>query len=946
MNPKTEKNPLLPILAIVGVGCFGLFSLICIAIGVVFFLRQDTLTPLIESVGNQPSQTVVEAGRETGKDQPAEVEESQNPVTGFTEISSLHLRADGTLHTDQSGVGLLLPPGVIDEDEQVRLTSSHIDGDLYRELSEVFHIESPVYSLAVVGEGDIAGRVGLSFPAASDLSRALVIIDDHYLGFLDITPENGRLTIPVHAGPTDLDDAIPDQAESGSPSIRYVILSPKKVAGVDRPPSGASDSFAPVGLTTSLENTNPGISNNLFRPPAATYHLNCTFFEGNHVPRKVDCRRNSNDSIQVHWDEKRVEYSAAAADQLIKNMEDGMKLFFDQGFVNAQLISGSPMYIVVYKGPDSYYHPATGVFYLDQVTAKNLAEGKMETTHLHEMAHIIQHKKYRMLKDYYSAERKWWLEISAENMVFLVAPEGVNINLNEYGQAGFQARPFQWNESLYIHAQLLRVKMCPDTSVCPLSIEGFKQAINQGTYPLSDAKAQATLTGDLSDYARYLLGETPKNANPVTLSGIRLGGLAGFGDNLVVRSRNNRFSFEVAGSAPQVVRSTGTGVIPDFVNVNAKIEQGGVYPFAVMNGSSSGIQGHLPASITIYPGVRFWLKVGDEEAVYYDGSQEVIVQPVSEKMGFEDVRMVALGGNQGGTFQALVAVIDLQGDWVIASSNLVSFTDSCQELGIDMSIDPVDLPRDLSLHFASRGVYKPSIAAGSLGYAFEASPGYSLTEQKIMEAGYKPPPEYNINHTGAISMDPDGIEWTMELAFELIPTEASLPGTPVSQSKDGFPTHLAGLFVLVIPASAFFCLSARNPRLRITGLMLALMLVSMACILQSLSYTTRVQLDRIEYLLPYNSPPSEVTDQAIFRLTGAPVTTVINFKIIIPAITEGGEVKSEAQEKNCRLDIVTESVVEIFPDGFITGYDLIAESETVFSDWGDGDWDDDDWDDD
>jgi hypothetical protein len=939
MNTKSTYRTIPPVFFFVGAKYLAMIILVILAAGTISCSGQSKSSSTTEINDD------VELSPEIGQEKIREIDTSLNVGSGFPDVSSILVSADGTNHVDQHGASLHLPSDLLDDGEQVRLISTSIDADLYQELRDLFHIESPVYSLEVVGQGDVAGRVDLSFPVENSQARTLVIIDDRYLGFLDTAPENGCLTVPAHIGPSERDETYLPENREGSGTVRYVVLSPKKSSGLEQPVLNASVLQSPIGLHSLMFLARSWTSHYLVNALSSTSRLDCTFYEGNHLPRKVNCRRNSNDSIQVHWDEMNVQYTTGSADLLINNVEEAMQSYYEAGFVNARLVSGSPMYLVITKAVDSYYHPGSGILYLDLTTANNLASGVLDTTMLHELAHIVQHKKYRLVKDYYSPSRKWWLEVSAENMVFLVAEEGVNINLKEYGGKGFQEKPFQWNESLYIHAQLLRVSMCPNSSICPLSIDGFKQAINQGTYPFSDTAAQALLTADLSDYARYLLGETPGSRNPITLRGMQLGGIQGFGENLIVRSRGDKFSFEVFGDPSQINRSIGTGLIPDMVTVKAQIEKGGVYPFAVLNGMGSGMQGHLPATLTIYPGAPFYMKVGDQEAQYYDGSQQITVQPISEQMGIPGVRVVALGVEEGVSFQAMVSVIDLQGDWIITDSKLLSMKNTCEDLGVSLLMDPTEIQGQLSRHFASRGVYHVSMARGELGYLFEAAPGFTLTERRSFMTGQVKSIEvetieHEVLHSGYIRLQPEEIEWQMDLVMELVVPEATVPATKVGGFMNGNRFAMATVFLLILPGGAMIVVSKGHPRRKIILAILVMAFVSMACV-ESLKWNVTARLNQIEYLLPYEVNPSETTDQPIFRLSGAPVKTVLALDLIEPEIKVDGEVIRPAEKKSCLMEVMTESVVEIYPDGFITGYDMLKEVEEKLTTWDDDD--DDDW---
>lgn len=863
----------------------------------------------------------------------------------FSTLSTLSVPADGSLHTDEHGVGLLVPAGALEETEgKIQLTSYELPKEIHRELDSVFDLGTPIYQVAIDGEMDGIGNGELSFPFEGQEAVLMVIIDDQYFSFLPQEPEGGVVRVGAHLGPSISNEpSLEGSASSGSANnIRYALLSPKQSLG-----------NAPDSNTLPISNR-VARDGKAFSPYQASWRnyskpqdpQDCSVMnymedlsQEDNIIFASHCRTNKEKSLIVNWSSiskkditTGVQFTQQEAEHLIQEAEKLVKTFENAGFEQAKVQSqwfGYSLKIVVMASGEPQYNPRNSVIYLPVDTARGFSADSPPLELMHEMAHWIQHKKYSLLRAAKNNPRKWWIETSAEVMVFTVAPKGIDHNLSLYGkQTGFQKSPFQWDEILYIHAQPLRVAICDNASVCPLSEKSFKEAINTGVYPFLDSGNQEKLNNNLDDYALYLLDSPPKKSNTTATKNVKMGGnfQTGIGEMINIGSKKgSKFSFTIF-SDDQIKEIKSNNLLAEMAVVDAIIEKGGVYPLTVASGETGGQRTALPAVMVIKPGPPFWLKIGDQEPVRYDGTTEYIIQPISDKLGQPIVRVVALGTGDTNRFQAEVSLIDLQGDWVLADSKLVSLSNSCTNDGVEFSADPIVVVESLSRHFASRGIYKAGIVNGELGFAYEANPGQSLTEDRTFYSKDKSQSaRYGITQAANISLEPETIEWKMDLKMRAAEGQSSLPGwLAASYSSTPPPAFGLGLLILALPGGLWLSAAGKSPRRRLLGLGLVLALVSLACI-KSLDMTTSARLNRIEYLIPIGKPPAKASiDTPTFRLTGAPVSTVIDVTLVIPEdnFLPGNSRHKKGDELTCKFEIITESVIKIYPDGIISGVDF------------------------
>ncbi|MBN1373616.1 MAG: hypothetical protein JW987_16885 [Anaerolineaceae bacterium] len=563
------------------------------------------------------------------------------------EADLLAVTPNGAPQADANGVALAVPPEAVVEGEQIVLQANEIDAPWIEDIEAAVTVETPFYNVTAQGKNDSAGSLTLSFPAPSPNSRLMLVVDNEYLVELPQAPQDGKLTVLTRAAPAETDtDLMVSDADDGEGSIYYTVVTPK--AGAD-----LTSGMHQASLRADVDERNciPDIS----------------IIGGSYINL---CRQNPEGTIMVmlptlHRD------LMPQVDQMIDKMQAVMNKYADLGFTNARLSKSSPMLVRVSgKISSPNYKTLNGVLYIPTDSVQKIAT-QTPTDVYHEMAHWIQAVKYSMRLAYYSGERTWWLETSAENMVMLVVPEYVGSNLLTYGTISaegsalaFQAKPYQWPGDYYVHAQLLKVNIC-DSGACPLTQESFARAISEGKYPLMDGTAKGKISGNLKDYAYYLLGKSPTGANPsIPLTGpVKTG--EGYGEYVrITRTNNTDLKYDYNGANPQMRKETENGM--EVLVIEAPLAEDGVYPLMVSGGA--GNNPGLPVEVIIEPGAPFYYTIDDGDFQYSDGSKEVKIKPVHGIMGIQKVRLVAVGENGGEVFKAKVQPLSLEGAWVMMIS--------------------------------------------------------------------------------------------------------------------------------------------------------------------------------------------------------------------------------------------------------------------------------------
>lgn len=563
--------------------------------------------------------------------------------------------ADGASHADSHGVALTVPSEALPEGGQAQLSASTVEGGWAAALEKHYTIDTPFYTAAALGKDDGAGRLTLTFPAASPESRVLAVIDNQHLILLDSAPEGGQISLQVRAGPSEPETAPPDDSVGETGLVRYAVVTPRQPAHQNSPNEMVSlkrQSAVDRSCTPVLD---------------AAYQL------------VSYCRESPDGSVTVNVPASELSKSAQV-DAMVDRIIEAMGKYSQLNFTAAKLSKNNLMIIRVFTGAGSpKYKSANGVLYIPIDTVDNIATAAPHELY-HEMAHWIQDEEYITTIAYYSEPKTWWLETAAENMVMLLDESYIAKNLTTYGtishnghQIAFQAGPNQWPGDYYVHAQMVKLNMC-DSAACPFSQAGFVEAINNGTYPLLDEAKQALLTANLDDYARYLLGKTPQKANTAIPISTPLVSGSGYGEYVNITSETNTdLAFVVNGYTPQM-RKEMNGAREQLV-IEAGLEKNAVYPLAI--NSAEAKYAAIPTKLTIQPGAPFWYTLDNGEPIFADGTKEVIIQPIHIKLGTGKVRLVALGRSGGEVLRAKIEPLDLSGTWVIFPEKLLTNNLTC-----------------------------------------------------------------------------------------------------------------------------------------------------------------------------------------------------------------------------------------------------------------------------
>jgi hypothetical protein len=619
--------------------------LVCAAVGVngyLIYTGRIQLPPQLTGLFPQLSFAAPD-GQPGSADPAQQSDNSSGAQVAVKPVETVAAPADGAPHADSHGVTLAVPGEALAEGGQVNLAANDLQAPWRKTIESAVSIDTPFYSLAAQGKNDTNGSLSISFPAANPGSRILAVIDNEYLVELGQAPQNGQLTLKTRAGPTDTTGLKPPPDYDGSGSIYYAVITPKSAL---RLPAGSQ--LAAWHNQADERNCIPDLS----IIGGAAINL---------------CRQNPTGTLQVMLPTTKRDF-LPQVDMMVDKIEAVMKKYNDLGFTAAQLSTSSPMLVrVSTKVSSPSYYPLNGVLYIPVDTVSKIAT-LSPTDVYHEMAHWIQAVKYSTRIAYYSGERTWWLETSAENMVMLVEPSYVGKNLATYGTISgsenglaLQDSSYQWPGDYYVQAQLVKVNLC-DSANCPLSPASFAKAISEGVYPLMDGGKKAQVSENLKDYAFYLLGKPPALANSaIPLSGPVKSG-EGYGEYIrVTRTTNTDIKYDYNGSDPQMRKDSKDG--KDAVAIEAKIKKDGVYPLMVAGGQ--GEHPGLPVELDIEPGAPFYYTIDDGDLKYSDGSKELKLLPIHGAMGIKKVRLVAMGENGGEVFKARVQPLDLQGAWVV-----------------------------------------------------------------------------------------------------------------------------------------------------------------------------------------------------------------------------------------------------------------------------------------
>ncbi len=818
---------------------------------------------LLAACGDQPLPAAPEAAQPT-----ASLAASPTPAPLLMQpqpVATIEIQPDGQAHRDEYGGQIIAAADAFAETDMLSVTVSNLGGPLAAALQEQAVIETPLYAITALH--DSRDRIMLSLPAASPESRLVALINNEFLAVLAQEPQQGRLQVDVWATPKEAPPQTPGRGRDGS--IQYFVARPAASA-TDHPAIWAA--IAPPVVA------------------AADRYDSCLTWTTSSM-----CRTNG--WIYVTW-RLGTQVTTAQADAVINQVETILNAFAARNVKAA----ANKHYLFIVINPSltaPAYSPISGILSLPVDSAQTIASPDGQHELIHELFHWIQDKTYAMTIAALVEARTWWLEMTAENAVFLIDPAAQSQNLTQYGQTtvkgatlGFQAAPLTWSsgeEARYIHAQLLKVNLCA-SSACPLSEASMIAAINDGVYPFADEAALSLLRSNLDDYARYLLGSPPLRANPALTLPEATQKPGQFGDVIWVKSgRASMFELETSSTPPQIQKETPAQRPPEY-RIQAAIEPGGVYPLSVISGGSNGTgRPGWPVMVTIEPGVPLLYRLNEEAVAYHDGATALVLGPIHRSLGYESARIVALAPTEAVVFKAAVAIVDLSGDWMLVSrrvnSNSYTCTGDAAADDVSDAEELIQLTQGLSVLVAQRGSYQWS-DLNELTFAFEAGPS-SVTGEADDPSQF----------TALAMIGPDNIQGMMRI---------EIPQPEAHQA------HPAWLWLIFLPPSALAWRARRRIAFLCCMLGLSVALAGCVGITISGSIDTRYALDKLEYV-----GKGETLGQPLWRIsTSANAYTDIDLNITVTTETIGDQAPT-VQTSRCAGRIEHDLVIEIYRDGVL-----------------------------
>lgn len=645
---------------------------------------------------------------------------SMAPLT----VQSTHnVPASACSFSDEYGVNLSVSPETFPVEDSLTIQTASLSQEMQDELAETYHLDSLTYSV-IATTLDGAGRAALQLPAPSPDSRLAVLVDDQFLALLPGAPENGVLSVNPFLGAPGAVDGYPTLAEATLPN-RYFVVTPKESASA--PPSGHVY-LARLAEDPDVESCIPSI------------------WHGNR------CRTNQAGSVFVlYWNTEMPAslgggdhlQAQETIDNLIKNVTRIMSAYQQAGFTNAAISKSNPVYLIISANEsEPNYSQKTGNIYLGWSIVSQLAGGDGQCTLAHELFHWIQDDAYVMNAAALVNDRAWWLEMGAENGSFMIDSACIANNLATYGvaevggQLAWQATPFHWDwgeGARYVHALQMYISICDEGSNCAITPAEFASLVNAGSYPSSYARDN--YYRNASDMALYLLGSKPVFARSSAFIPQNLRTGQGYGDYIWLKAvKGSEIDTSLAETR---MRKTA----PYEVTVETNIAHGGVYPLWVSNGQGTpfgGSNGYtaLPGLLTVSPGPELWYSVDNGIPEFLDGSTELVLGPISDKLGVGLIRLAAAAPDGDQTFKAVVKPLDLSGDWASLLSDTNITYSNCPDN--DDPMDAIDLAGFLSGY--GTFVPDPAVSDGS-HYVWEGSLPEDAGEGTYIDADISVEPE-------------------------------------------------------------------------------------------------------------------------------------------------------------------------------------------------------------
>jgi hypothetical protein len=216
---------------------------------------------------------------------------------------------------------------------------------------------------------------------------------------------------------------------------------------------------------------------------------------------------------------------------------------------------------------------------------------------------------------------------------------------------------------------------------------------------------------------QFLLGRAPAEARADAhiIPATREGGA--FAEYIWMKAVPD-YKIEVSDNGKQIQSSSSQEAA-----VTAVIAQGGEYPLWVSNGK--GVPGNpregytsLPGLLVINAGTKLWYTLDSGEPVFHDGSGELTLGPLSDKLGSGLVRLVAVAPDAQATLSAKIKPVDLSGDWIAQLSSPAVTPINCPS-ATDEDDDGFDTDGvsklEMLMIFSMYGTYEadPSVSDGS-----------------------------------------------------------------------------------------------------------------------------------------------------------------------------------------------------------------------------------------
>ncbi len=833
--------------------------------------------------------------------------------------------SDGRLQ-DEHGAVLEIPADVLPPEENLTLATAKLSTGMQSELEQEYTVDSLAYSITANGM-DGVGRASLSLPAPSPKSQLAVLVDDQFLAILPNEPQNGVLNVAPFLG-APAADGYPTMAQSVLPN-RYFVITPKDTSSQSGELQNRLISYSPQIAPDGFKRCIPLI------------------WRGNR------CWTNQAGSVVIMYWNTEMPDSWTNPDPLkwpdavagiINTIVNLMTRYQKAGFTNTAISGSNPVYLIISaKESEPTYSQKTGNIYMGWKVVDELSVGKDICTIAHELFHWIEDEEYAMNGAAMMDFRAWWLEMAADNGAYLLdAPACLQKTFDTYRAAevddllAWQATPFEWDMdegSRYIQSLQMYLAICDGGSHCAVTLSEFIAFINAGSYPSSFQLDRYSSASD--DMGLYLLGDHPLFArtDAVSLAAFKTG--QGYGDFIWLKDVS-AVTVEVSGLNKRITQPNSLEA-----KVDSPIAKGAVYPLWVSNGKGSSDGGGNgftapPGILTVEAGTPLWYSLDNGKGIYHDGSKELVLGAISDKLGIGVVRLVAFAPTEAEQLRATVKLVDLSGDWVNMLSNPVVTTPPCvsssegdeEDSGDNAQLQDIDIVSQLSAYGAyvadsTNGDGSHYIWVGELPDGIPANSEITVTPEEIIV-------EFEV--TIPQPEDSSFASWLARLGITPPPAGAGLLG-----ARPSAPANPVLLALILLSAAGLVLLVWLRPRLQprpaliARGAMLILLSVSASFLLSGcfgfamwgdISGTYTYQ--RLEHIDPAN-PPANLPATAAAMPTAAwlvkgkgDVTWDLHFLVA----TEDSEGNTTTEESACLVSYTATL------DGVVGPADMMPIPET------------------